>query len=65
MIPQKKITNSNEIAMRIMNHIFLEWDVNSPAHLFWKRYAKRYFNELRKLQWREIYKIAKTTMNGL
>lgn len=62
LIPQKPITDYKEIAKRIMNHIWRDWDENSPAHNHWKRYAKKNFKSLKKKQWREIYKIADNWM---
>jgi len=70
MIPQKPIKSYLNIAQRIMNHIWGKqknslylfspgWDNNSPAHMFWKRWAKRNFIKLRKLQWNKIYKLAR------
>jgi hypothetical protein len=63
MIPQKPITDYKEVASRIMSHLWgnglFDWDANSPGHRFWKRWAKKHFNRLKKMSWLDIYKEAR------
>ncbi len=39
--------------------IWVDWDYNSPAHNYYKRWAKRNFLQLKKLSWIKIYKQAR------
>jgi len=62
MIIQNKINCHLEIARRIMNHQWgregYGWDRNSPAHKYWKQWAKRNFKVLKNSLWKDIYKRA-------
>lgn len=70
MIPQKPIKDYQEIARRCMQNIFKPnydnpygsqtWDEGSPAHNYYKRWAKRNWKRLSKLTWKQIYKEARS-----
>lgn len=70
MIPQKKITNEQEVVERCLDHFWgkptkynagmmfsgMGWDRGSPAHQWTKRWVARHFNRLKKMTWTAIYK---------
>ena len=64
-ITQNPIKDYKEIARRIMctlwggkkwgDGTYKDWDENSGAHNYWKRWAKKNFARLKKMEWHDIY----------